>query len=43
MRAGQANGALGVSFWSWQAANSRTWAALTEAEEFRTPAPWTVK
>jgi hypothetical protein len=43
MRVGQANGAQGVSFWSWQAANAKAWAAITEAEEFRTPAPWMVK
>ena len=40
MRFAEAGGAQGVSFWSWQAANSRAWAAITEAEEFRTPAPW---
>ncbi len=40
MRFAQANGAQGVSFWSWQAANAKAWAAITEAEEFRTPAPW---
>jgi hypothetical protein len=43
MRFAQANGAQGVSFWSWQAANAKAWAAITEAEEFRTPAPWMVK
>ncbi len=43
MRVGQANGAQGVSFWSWQAANPKAWAAITEAEEFRAPAPWMVK
>jgi len=43
MRFAEAGGAQGVSFWSWQAANSRAWAAITEAEEFRTPAPWMVK
>jgi len=43
MRFAQANGAQGVSFWSWQAANSKAWAAVTEAEEFRAPAPWMVK
>jgi hypothetical protein len=43
MRVGQANGAQGVSFWSWQAANTKAWAAITEAEEFRTPAPWMLK
>jgi hypothetical protein len=40
MRFAEANGAQGVSFWSWQAANAKAWAAITEAEEFRTPAPW---
>ena len=39
----EAGGAQGVSFWSWQAANSKAWAAITEAEEFRSPAPWTLK
>ena len=43
MRFAEANGAQGVSFWSWQAANSRAWAAITEAEEFRTPAPWMLR
>jgi hypothetical protein len=43
MRVGEANGAQGVSFWSWQAANAKAWAAITEAEEFRTPAPWMLK
>ncbi len=43
MRFAQANGAQGVSFWSWQSANPKTWAAITEAEEFRTPAPWMQK
>jgi len=40
MRFAEANGAQGVSFWSWQAANAKAWAAITEAEEFRAPAPW---
>jgi hypothetical protein len=40
MRFAQAGGAQGVSFWSWQAANAKAWAAITEAEEFRAPAPW---
>jgi hypothetical protein len=40
MRFAQANGAQGVSFWSWQAADHKAWAAITEAEEFRAPAPW---
>ena len=40
MRFAQANGAQGVSFWSWQAANQRAWDAIAEAEEFRAPAPW---
>jgi hypothetical protein len=43
MRFAEAGGAQGVSFWSWQAANAKAWAAITEAEEFRTPAPWMVK
>jgi hypothetical protein len=43
MRFAQANGAQGVSFWSWQAANAKAWAAVTEAEEFRAPAPWMLK
>ncbi len=43
MRFAEANGAQGVSFWSWQAANSKAWAAITEAEEFRSPAPWALK
>ena len=43
MRFAEANGAQGVSFWSWQAANSKAWAAITEAVEFRTPAPWMLK
>jgi hypothetical protein len=34
MRFGQANGAQGVSFWSWQAADQRAWNAIAEAEEF---------
>ncbi len=40
MRFAQAGGAQGVSFWSWQAANHKAWLAITEAEEFRAPAPW---
>ena len=43
MRSAEAGGAQGVSFWSWQAANSKAWAAITEADEFRTPAPWMLK
>jgi hypothetical protein len=43
MRLGEANGAQGVSFWSWQAANAKAWAAISEAEEFRAPAPWQAK
>jgi len=39
MRVGQANGALGVSFWSWQAANEKAWSAIADAEEFRPPRP----
>lgn len=37
MRFGLANGAQGVSFWSWQGADQRAWNAISEAEEF-TPA-----
>lgn len=37
MRVGQAGGAKGVSFWSWQAADERAWSAITQAEEFRSP------
>ena len=40
MAAGEAGGAQGVSFWSWQAANARAWSAIAEASEFRRPAPW---
>jgi hypothetical protein len=40
MRFAEAGGAQGVSFSSWQAANSKAWLAITEAEEFRAPAPW---
>ncbi|MGI8984090.1 MAG: hypothetical protein ACR2HM_06105 [Acidimicrobiales bacterium] len=43
MRSAQAGGAQGVSFWSWQTANSKAWAAVAEAEEFRAPAPWQQK
>jgi len=43
MRAAEANGAQGVSFWSWQAANANTFAAITEAKEFRSPAPWMLR
>jgi len=35
MRVGEANGAQGVSFWSWQAADQRAWDAIGQAEEFR--------
>jgi hypothetical protein len=38
MRFAQANGAAGVSFWSWQAANQTAWNAIREAVEFA-PAP----
>jgi hypothetical protein len=37
MRSGLANGAQGVSFWSWQAANQKAWDAIAEAGEFRLP------
>lgn len=43
MRSAQANGGQGVSFWSWQAANDKAWAAITDSEEFRAPAPWMQK
>lgn len=38
MRFGLANGAQGVSFWSWQAADQRAWDAIAKAEEFPPPA-----
>jgi hypothetical protein len=37
MRFAQANGAAGISFWSWQAANQPAWNAIKEAVEFRIP------
>ena len=37
MRFAQNNGAAGVSFWSWQAANQPAWNAIREAHEFRPP------
>jgi len=43
MRFAQGGGAQGVSFWSWQSANSKAWAAITEAEEFRAPTPWMLR
>jgi hypothetical protein len=39
MRFAQANGAAGISFWSWQAANQPAWNAIKEAVEFRIPDP----
>ena len=39
MRFAQANGAAGISFWSWQAANTPAWNAIKEAVEFRIPDP----
>ena len=39
MRYAQNNGAAGVSFWSWQAANQPAWNAIRDAEEFRPPEP----
>jgi hypothetical protein len=42
MRFAQANGAAGISFWSWQAANQPAWNAIKEAVEFRAVAPATV-
>ena len=38
MRFAQNNGAAGVSFWSWQAANQPAWDAIRDAAEFRTAA-----
>jgi hypothetical protein len=35
MRVGEADGASGVSFWSWQAANQKAWDAIGQAEQFR--------
>jgi len=37
MRFAQNNGAAGVSFWSWQAANQPAWNAVRDAVEFRPP------
>ncbi len=37
MRFAQNNGAAGVSFWSWQAANQPAWNAVRDALEFRPP------
>jgi hypothetical protein len=39
MRFAEANGAAGVSFWSWQAANQAAWNAVRDAVEFRPPPP----
>ena len=39
MRFGLANGAQGVSFWSWQGADQRAWDAIGKAEEFPPPTP----
>jgi hypothetical protein len=39
MRFAQSNGAAGVSFWSWQAANQPAWNAVRDAVEFRAPDP----
>jgi hypothetical protein len=39
MRFAQANGAAGISFWSWQSANQPAWNAIKEAVEFRMPDP----
>ncbi|HJV09653.1 MAG TPA: hypothetical protein VJ653_08220, partial [Acidimicrobiales bacterium] len=36
-RFAEKNGAAGVSFWSWQAADQRAWNAIKEAVEFRPP------
>ena len=38
MRYAELNGAAGVSFWSWQAANQPAWNAIHDAVEFR-PTP----
>ncbi len=35
MRVGQADGAQGVSFWSWQAADQKAWDAIAGADEFK--------
>ncbi len=43
MRFAQANGALGVSFWSWQAADQRAFDAIGQAQEFPPPAPASLK
>jgi hypothetical protein len=43
MRFAQSNGALGVSFWSWQAADQRAFDAIGQAEEFRPPATASLK
>ena len=37
MRSALAEGAPGVSFWSWQAANGAAWTAIRDASEFRAP------
>lgn len=37
MRTAQAKGVTGVSFWSWQAANSGAWDAIRDAHEFSPP------
>lgn len=39
MRVGEADGASGVSFWSWQAANQPAWDAIASAEQFRSGSP----
>jgi hypothetical protein len=39
MRFAEANGAAGVSFWSWQSANQAAWNAVRDAVEFRPPPP----
>lgn len=35
MQTAQAEGAQGVSFWSWQAANQQAWDAIRDASEFK--------
>ncbi|MDQ6726921.1 MAG: hypothetical protein M3066_12250 [Actinomycetota bacterium] len=39
MRVGEADGASGVSFWSWQAADQKEWDAIAGAAQFRSGSP----
>jgi len=39
MQVAQAEGAQGVSFWSWQAADQQAWDAIRDASEFTGPLP----